>query len=1612
MNWDAIKRHYLDCRSLKATAEEFYLSLNTVKTRARREGWAQAEGASGAQFEPSEGAQGSNRRVQGSNYRPEGSTQGSNPQVEGSAEAQVEPSTASLRVQNEPSNPTQGSAGVQVEPSLNPEPCGEGSTDEDSILSVPVTTYPNARSPKQPGVENLAAILNAIQNGFFKDRIEELRRIKSRDGKQHYDKAKVNLPAFCVSGTTADRKHILKHSGLIQIDFDGLNGTLPVARQQVIADPHVAAAFLSPSGDGLKVLLRVDGSRHAEGVKAATRHFAEAYGLKHDPQVKEPARLCFVSHDPDLYRNPHAIELPLDDEPLNDEKPSRGPGRPRKEPPWWTAYKGDIRKLDLTSLLRNKTSVGEMLDADTGKQAVKCPWAHEHGDGGKAWDERSSDTVVFTEGEWPAFKCLHAHCAERSLKDVCAHFEKLDPGCIDKHCAEMRVWSKGQTDLEGRPRVVLPCLTREDSHFATEVAGILAPKRVWFNKAERVVSVCVRRLSENIESLVFWPMEPVEARTAIEDHLQTGVLQTDKHTGESVFCALTMTRECAGGLLGAPQFRRALPKIIRILDLPLPMKTASGGIIRPQFGYDPKFSTYTDPDAPRLQRMSRDEAVDWIRRAHLGFEFRDEQSLVHAIARMITPYCRGLMGWDGRFPLWHFSGNRPRAGKDYLAGVTQIIYEGRSIEDAPLERESEETRKRITAALMSGRRMMHFANCQGHLQDAAFIGAITSKTFGARNLGSTEAKSDLTLPNEIEFSLSANIGLTFRPDVEPRTRRITLEFSEENSNGRKFPDPDLHGWVLRHRADLLSAIDSLVSLWIEAGRPAGKRPFNSFPEWGRVVGGVMALHDLGNPCLPHEDDGGLPADRQTEAMRALFLAGHERHPDKWIGKAEIYELIESNQDTDTFSWFGDLAEKGTKHRLGKDLRQFKGRELSGVALIIDDHGEESQKHRFKFTHIRAKHVDVMDDLFVKKLGLPPLPAAEPAPAAAPAAPNSGAFGAFSAFGPPVSVRSNINSEGEGEKRINYISGTEEEADMRQMRQMRQPGPPPVVLTDRTRFSEIAALIQTSNSVALDLETYGPRKGDGLDPWAGDIRLLSLCVENQPPWIIDLRAIGYDLGELKTALEAVEIIAHNAKFDLLWLRVKCGLRATRVFCTLVAARLLSAGTKPGNDLDKCLERYLGIASAPDHSRSDWGSMFLDEDQLAYAARDVLHLQALSNKLWGLLESDQLDVVGRLEFDLVRVIVEMEHAGIAVDQDKLREIETKARSSAAEHAGLLRQKLNPPKLNPGSPQQLLEALRAAGIEVENTNEETLKAADDGEIIPLILDYRSAEKLAQQAASLLECVKQDGRIHGRFDPTGTATGRFSSKDPNLQNVGRGELRTCFVPEPGNKLIVADYSQIELRAAAVIAGETKMIEAYKNGVDLHKQTASEVLGKPPEAVTKADRQTGKAASFGLLYGQSAPGLVRYAASSYGVQLELDQAEQIRRQFFRTYGHLRQWHGESRNKADAGAREVRTVMGRRRLMPETASEWERFTALVNTPVQGGCADGMKQALVLIAQQLPAEAQLISTVHDEVLVEAPEAMANDVRDLVQTIMIEAMATLFPQVPIEVEAGSCSHWGEK
>jgi DNA polymerase-1 len=319
---------------------------------------------------------------------------------------------------------------------------------------------------------------------------------------------------------------------------------------------------------------------------------------------------------------------------------------------------------------------------------------------------------------------------------------------------------------------------------------------------------------------------------------------------------------------------------------------------------------------------------------------------------------------------------------------------------------------------------------------------------------------------------------------------------------------------------------------------------------------------------------------------------------------------------------------------------------------------------------------------------------------------------------------------------------------------------------------------------------------------------------------------------------------------------------------------------------------------------------------------------------------------------------------------------------------------------------------GLKLSNTSEQTLK--EEGQpATTCILNYRSTKKRMEQAETLLKAVEEDGRIHARFDPKGAITGRFSCRKPNLQNISRGKLRACFVPGDGNRLVVADYSQMELRIAAAIAGEKRMIQAYEQGCDLHRQTASIVLGKPVEDVSKEDRQLAKAVNFGLLYGQKARGLVERAKKTYGVEMEYECARDIRGKFFSAYTGLREWHKNARKMVAQGVQSVRTVLGRVQGLPKGAeAKWPRFTALVNTPVQGGSADALKQAMVRLSGQLPPGAGIVSTVHDELVVEAPLKSVEAVKKLLEDVMIESAASLYPDVPFEVEAHICEDWSEK
>jgi DNA polymerase-1 len=1269
---------------------------------------------------------------------------------------------------------------------------------------------------------------------------------------------------------------------------------------------------------------------------------------------------------------------------------AKKPGRPKNEKPWWSKWEQDLRTLDLAGVMEDLGRLGECLDADHHKWSVRCPWEADHTGGTN--DAPGSDTIIFNQPEtMPGFKCLHSHCESRGIRDLVEWAENQKPGIIAARCSNLRVWSPGNSNAKGRPQIILPALGRAHGEFGKELGGIIAPTLDLFRFSTNVVEITTVPAADSNGSIPGHMLSTIKAAelvTAVERTVETGVLREDD-AGDQVFVPKSMSEQDARITLVNGFFSSCLPRIRRVLDVPVPNLSDDGKLVYPKPGYDERFETWLNPHAPQLKTMGHAEALRWLLQdlfgmpEHGGFWWHDEQSRVHALARFITPFCRGLMGWR-RTPLWIYDGNREGCGKDTCADLTHIAYTGRSIICAPLSKEcDDEMRKRITSALMAGSRFFHLANMKGHVRYASLEAATdNSGVWEDRRLGVSET---LTLPNETEYSFSAN-NATWEPDIERRCRRIRLRFTPDDINGHRYRHLDIKGWVRRHRAELLSAIAALVCEWVRQGRPPGPSPFTSFPEWGQVVGGILHCAGLPDPCRPHEDSQSS-GDQATKAMRDFFVLAFDHFGDREVLKKEFQEFVQQNEGVhELFDWIDFAARRG-QTTFGKLVVKFDKRELGGITFRLKQTSKNCATYRF----FREGEGDLPICLSTPK----------------PATPPQGHWDVEGHFHTPYIGEKNDDEKNKKQNELKGLYKGDRENSLNVPMSLSG-----IFCSLRSDLDRIAIDLKDASRIALDIETYGERKGDGLDPWKGDIRLLTICRHGGPIWTIDLRAIGYDLGPLKPILEDAGIIAHNAKFDLLWLRVKCGLMPKRVHCTLTAARLLSAGTKPGNDLDKCLERYLGISPAADHSRSDWASMLLTDDQLAYAARDVAHLHDLLGTMESELEASGLDLAWALESNLLPCVVGMEATGIHTDKTKLESIAAEADRLAQKAADDLRAALGNPVINPASPSQILAALRGAGIKLESTAEEILKAADDGKLVPLVLAHREASKRAQQAESLVGHIQKDWRIHGRFEPLGTATGRFSSKEPNLQNIGRGEMREAFTAPEGKCLIVADYSQIELRAAAAIAGETKMIDAYKAGADLHKLTAATVLDKPESEVSKADRQLAKAVNFGLIYGQSAPGLVKYAATSYGVTMDEDQAFAIRQAFFRTYSRLRQWHGTSHNQAEAGVTEVRTRTGRRRLIPDKASEWERFTALVNTPVQGGTADGMKHALILIHERLPKSARIVSTVHDEVVVECREESADECREIITTAMVEAMAALFPEVPVEVEANICTTWAEK
>lgn len=581
---------------------------------------------------------------------------------------------------------------------------------------------------------------------------------------------------------------------------------------------------------------------------------------------------------------------------------------------------------------------------------------------------------------------------------------------------------------------------------------------------------------------------------------------------------------------------------------------------------------------------------------------------------------------------------------------------------------------------------------------------------------------------------------------------------------------------------------------------------------------------------------------------------------------------------------------------------------------------------------------------------------------------------------------------------------------------------------------LVAALEQAPRIAFDTETTS------LDATRADLVGISFAVETGAAWYIPLghRYLGVPdqldqalvLERLRPLLENPNKlkIGQNLKYDLLVMR-RAGIVVQGAdFDTMIASYLANPAAK-SHGMDALAADLLGYQTISYSEVAGSGKKQIGfeevevEKAVTYAAEDADITLRLADKLEPLLrEADQEQLFAEVEMPLVQVLTDMEWAGVRIDsaqlQDFSKEMEGKLLALEVEI-----HRIADRKFNIGSPKQLGEVLfehmgLPRGKKTKtgwSTDVEVLTTlAEEHEIAKKILAFRSLSKLKSTYSDALPKMihPQTGRIHTSFNQAVTATGRLSSSDPNLQNIPirseeGGRIREAFIPAEGNLLLSADYSQVELRLLAHLAGEEVLRDAFVRGEDIHTRTASEIFGVFPEMVSAEMRRQAKTINFGVLYGMGAFSL----GKDLGIPTK--EAQGFIDNYFARYpgirGYLESKKAEAREKLY-----VTTILGRRCAVPEIHSPNGAFRAYAernatNYPIQGSAADLIKVAMVKIHQRLRREGlqtRMVLQVHDELVFDVPTAELETVRALVKAEMEGAIPLT---VPLLVEIGAGANW---
>lgn len=582
-------------------------------------------------------------------------------------------------------------------------------------------------------------------------------------------------------------------------------------------------------------------------------------------------------------------------------------------------------------------------------------------------------------------------------------------------------------------------------------------------------------------------------------------------------------------------------------------------------------------------------------------------------------------------------------------------------------------------------------------------------------------------------------------------------------------------------------------------------------------------------------------------------------------------------------------------------------------------------------------------------------------------------------------------------------------------------------------------------IYADIETDNT-EGRGLDVFRS--KVVTLQMMNEAGKVTVLKD-PEDLDKTKDLLENSLVVGHNISFDSKFLKYHYDANLRNVYDTQIAEILISGGLYAGKRgvtglKDVVLRRFGVEMDKHEQTGFQWG-VPLTKAQLQYAADDLKYLPLIYKEQQKEIKRLHLEEVVDIEMKAIPAMVWLYLSGISFDADKLEALKVDLLIKKRKSEATLLRAFGTSKVNFASPMQLKKALAGIGIDVENASVDSIKAArmrankgykatgrrakqstlfEDAEeelsavdVLDGITDYKESGKLLNTFVGKLPSYvnPKTGRVHADYRQLGAKSGRMSCSNPNMQQQPSKKLkgwRSIFTVPDGKAMVVADYSQAELRILTELSKDENFINAYQNNLDMHTLTASKVFHVPFSEVSTEDRGKAKALNFGLVYGISGMGLQRNLKTQNGIEISDEEAENIIKEYYAAYPGIDRY---LKTVGSEGLRDlkVRTMAGRlcKFEYPRDEAEQRSMVRLAkNLPIQGLCADMVKLALGnLVARLEPMGVKLCAVVHDEIVLETDIGKAEEVKAILEEEMNKAGTRYIKCIPFYAEGKISDHW---